>query len=41
MKDKIFLSTVLFIVLSGSLAFGQKLDDFKYNATPRSCKLCR
>ncbi len=35
MKDKIFLSTVLFIVLSASLAFGQQLDDFKYNATPQ------
>lgn len=33
MKDKIFLPAILLMVLSVSLAYGQKLDDFKYHGS--------
>ena len=33
MKDKIFLSAILLMVLSVTLAYGQKLDDFKYHGS--------
>ena len=36
MKINIILPAVLLIVLSGSLAYGQNLDDFEYNGTDDS-----